>query len=54
MSKEDKEALDEHIADEDIHVTAADKLNWNSKVTAYRNASGTLVFAYSRPLNNGG
>lgn len=49
MSKEDKQALDDHISDTDIHVTLEDKANWNNKVTAYRNASGTLVFAYNRP-----
>lgn len=54
MSKEDKAALDEHIANEDVHVTAEDKTNWNSKMVAYRNASGALVFSFSRPSNNGG
>lgn len=40
-----------HAGNTEIHVTSQDKTNWNNKVTAYRNASGALVFAYVKPTN---
>lgn len=36
-----------HIADTTIHVTAADKQTWNSKVTSVNNKTGVVTLSYS-------
>ena len=36
-----------HVADTTIHVTAADKQTWNSKVTSVNNKTGVVTLSYS-------
>ena len=43
------DALVQHIANTIIHLEAAEKQLLNTRVTAYRNANGTLVFSYGSP-----
>lgn len=53
-----EEALDEkansadmnsHIQNTNIHLTPEEKQKLGTRITAYRNASGTLVLSYSLP-----
>lgn len=37
----------EHISDTDIHITAAERLAWNNKVSCYYSSADTLVFVTS-------
>lgn len=48
-NKADQSDLTNHINDSVAHVTQQERALWNSKVTAYRNASGSLVLSYDLP-----
>ena len=40
-----EDAIENHIMDVEIHVSAADRIRWDNKVTLYLDEDGNLVFS---------
>lgn len=41
--------LSDHVGNTNVHLSTDEKQKLGTRVTAYRNASGTLVFSYGLP-----